>query len=39
MTPSMDTIKSSVSGIIRTTNVVAVEEDEDKPFSDKEESV
>lgn len=38
-TPSMDTIKSSVSGIIRTTNVVAVEEDEDKPFSDKEESV
>lgn len=37
--PSMDTIKSSVSGIIRTTNVVAVEEDEDKPFSDKEESV
>lgn len=38
-TPSMDTIKSSVNGIIRTTNVVAVEEDEDKPFSDKEESV
>ena len=38
-TPSMDTIKSSVSGIIRATNVVAVEEDEDKPFSDKEESV
>lgn len=38
-TPSMDTIKSSASGIIRTTNVVAVEEDEDKPFSDKEESV
>lgn len=38
-TPSMDTIKSPVSGIIRTTNVVAVEEDEDKPFSDKEESV
>lgn len=38
-TPSMDTIKSSVSGIIRETNVVAVEEDEDKPFSDKEESV
>lgn len=38
-TPSMDTIKSSVSGIIRTTNVMAVEEDEDKPFSDKEESV
>ena len=38
-TPSMDTIKSSVSGIIRTTNVVAVEEDEKKPFSDKEESV
>lgn len=37
-TPSMDTIKSSVSGIIRTTNVVAVEEDEDKPFSDKEHS-
>lgn len=38
-TPSMDTIKSSVSGIIRTTSGVAVEEDEDKPFSDKEESV
>lgn len=38
-TPSMDTIKSSVSGIIRAMNVVAVEEDEDKPFSDKEESV
>lgn len=38
-TPSMDTIKSSVSGIIRTTNVVAVEEDEDKPFSDKEKTV
>ena len=38
-TPSMDTIKSSVSGIIRTTNVVAVEEDEDIPFSDKEKTV
>ena len=38
-TPSMDTIKSSVSGIIRTTSGVAVEEDEDIPFSDKEESV
>lgn len=38
-TPSMDMIKSSVSGIIRTTSGVAVEEDEDKPFSDKEESV
>lgn len=38
-TPSMDMIKSSVSGIIRAMNVVAVEEDEDKPFSDKEESV
>lgn len=37
-TPSMDTIKSSVSGIIRTTSGVAVEEDEDKPFSDKEHS-
>lgn len=38
-TPPMDMIKSSVSGIIRTTNVVAVEEDEDIPFSDKEKTV
>lgn len=38
-TPPMDMIKSSVSGIIRTTSGVAVEEDEDIPFSDKEESV
>lgn len=38
-TPSMDMIKSSVSGIIRTTSGVAVEEDEDIPFSDKEKTV
>lgn len=38
-TPPMDMIKSSVSGIIRTTSGVAVEEDEDIPFSDKEKTV
>ncbi len=38
-TPPMDMIKSSVSGIIRITSGVAVEEDEDIPFSDKEKTV